>query len=90
MYLDPIGEHGKRLRRLVPWLHLHRRPVDAAAIEPRRRAGFQPAERETDALEGERKPQSRRLPDPAGRSLLFPAMDQPAQKSAGGENDRTG
>src|ERR1700738_888404 len=48
---DAVGHHQKRLRRIVAWLHFDRRPVDRAAIEPWRGAGFQPPQREADALE---------------------------------------
>ncbi len=88
--VDAVGQNGKRLRRLVAGLHLHRRPIDAAAIEPRRGPGFQSAERKTQTFKRQRKPERRRLPDPARRGLLFPAMDKAAQKSAGRENDGAG
>ena len=48
---DALGEHGKRFRHIVARLHLERRPVDGAAIETRRRAGFQTPEREARLLQ---------------------------------------
>ena len=76
----------ERLRRLVARLHLERGPVDGAAVEPRRRAGLEPAERKAEPLQRARKPERRRLADPAGRRLLLADMDQPAQERAGGQH----
>ena len=84
--LDALGEHRERLRRLVAGLHLDRGPVDRRAVEPRRRAGLQPAEREAEPLERARKPDGGRLADPAGRRLLLADMDQAAQERAGGQH----
>ena len=87
---DPLGQRRERLRRLVAGLHLQARPVDGAAVEPRRRAGLQPAERKPKPLERRDKPSRRRLADPAGRRLLLADMDQAAQERAGGQNHRAG
>ena len=73
-------------RRIVARLHLQRRPIDAAAIEPRRRAGFQTAEREADIFQRARQPQRRRFADAAGGNLFFADMDEAAQKRAGGQH----
>ena len=87
---DPVGHDRKRLRRIVAGLHFDRGPVDRGAIEPRRRAGLEPAERKAGAFERGRKAHRRRLADPAGRPVLFAEMDQPAQKGAGGDDDGAG
>ena len=88
--VDALGQDRERLRRLVAGLHLDRGPVDGAAIEPRRRAGLQPAERKADALERARQAERRRLADAAGRRLLLADMDQAAQERAGGQHHRAG
>ena len=88
--LDALGQRRERLRRIVARLHLEARPVDGAAIEPRRRAGLQPAERKADAFKRLRQPERRRLADPAGRDLLLADMDQAAQERAGGQHHRAG
>ena len=58
------------------------------AVEPRRRAGLQPAERKAEPLQRARQAERRRLADPAGRNLPFADMDQPAQERAGGQHRR--
>ncbi len=83
---DARGEHRERLGRLVARLHLDGSPVDRGAVEPRRRAGLEPAEREAEALQRERKADRRRLADPAGRGLALADMDQAAQEGAGGQH----
>ena len=60
------------------------------AVEPRRRAGLEPPEREPGALKRARKAHRRRLADPAGRPVLLAEMDQAAQERAGGEDDGPG
>ena len=84
--VDALGQHRERLGRLVARLHLDRRPVDRRAVEPRRRAGLQPAERKAEPLQRQRQPDRRRLADPAGRRLALADMDQAAQKRAGGQH----
>ena len=84
--LDALGQRRERLRRLVAGLHLDARPVDGAAVEPRRRAGLEPAERKSEPLERRDRPDRRRLADPSGRGLAFADMDQAAQERAGGEH----
>ena len=86
--VDALGQHRERLRHIVARLHLERRPIDGAAIEPRRRAGLQTAEREAGIFQRARKTERRRFADAAGRNLLFADMDEAAQKGAGGENHR--
>ena len=46
------------------------------AVEPRRRAGLEPPEREAGARQGLRQPARRRLADPAGRDLLLADMNE--------------
>ncbi len=87
---DTLRQGRERLRRVVAGLHFQAFPVDGAAIEPRRRAGFQPPEREAAALQGRGKPDCRRFADPAGRNLLLADMDEAAQERPGGQNHRAG
>ena len=61
---DPLGQRRKRLRRLVAGLHLQARPVDGAAVEPRRRAGLQPAERKSGAFQASAKGRATAPPRP--------------------------
>ena len=46
-----LGQRRERLGRIVARLHFEPRPVDRRPVEPRRRAGLQPAEREAGLLE---------------------------------------
>src|SRR6185503_3156533 len=85
--VDARGENGKRFRRIVAGLQLERAPIDGAAVEPRRRSGFQAAERKAEMFERAREAERGRFADAAGRDLSFADMDEPAQKSAGGEHD---
>ncbi len=80
------GQNRKGFRRIVAGLHFQGGPIDAAAIEPRRRAGFQTAERKADRFQRARKPHGRRFSDAASGNLLFADMDEAAQEGAGGEN----
>ena len=43
-------------RRIIARLNFQRRPVDGAAIQPRRRAGLQSAQREAEAFKRSDKP----------------------------------
>src|SRR5205085_11559244 len=61
-------------------------PVDGPAVEPRRRPGLEPAEREAVPRQGFRQAERRRLADPPGWRLLLADMDQPAQEGAGGQH----
>ena len=81
-------QRRERLGRIVARLHLDRRPVDRRAIEPRRRSGLEPAEREAEPLERVRKPDRRRFADPTRRRLRLADMDQAAQERAGGQDRR--
>src|SRR3981189_3191332 len=55
------------------------RPVDRLAVEPRRRAGLQPAEREAAMPQRMRQAERGRLADSSGRDLLFADMDEAAE-----------
>ncbi len=88
--VDARGEHGERLGRLIARLHLHRGPVDRAAVEARRGAGLQASQGEAEPCQRVRQAQHRCLADAAGGDASLPDVDQPAQKRPGGEHDRAG
>ena len=88
--VDALGQEGKRLRRLVAGLHLHRDQSMVRAVESRRRAGLEPAQREARAFRASRKTDGRRLADPAGRSLSLADVDQAAQERAGRQHHGAG
>ena len=48
---DPTSQEREGQGRIVAGLHLQPGPVDGAAVEPRRRAGLQPAQRKPAAAE---------------------------------------
>ena len=87
-FVDALGQHRERLRHIVAGLHLERFPIDRAAIEPRRRAGFQTAEREAIFFQCGGKTHRGRFADAAGGNLFFADVNEAAQKSAGGQNHR--
>ena len=83
---DAFGQHRERLGRLVARLHFDCAPVDRGTVEPRRRAGFEPAERKAEPFQRQRKTNGGRLADTARRRLLLADMDQAAQEGAGGQH----
>ena len=87
--LDPVGQGRERLRRFVARLHLECRPVDRSAVEARRRAGLQSAEREAERGEGTRQAQGRGLADPSRRDFSLADMDQAAKKCPRCQHART-
>ena len=93
---DCPGQKGKGRGRIVARLHLQRRPVDGASIQPRRRAGLQPAHLQTKTIKRFGKTDGRRIGlvgigrmrrHAAGGKFHFADMDQAAQKCAGGQHD---
>src|SRR5580704_2804222 len=76
---NTVRQHGEWLRRIVPRLHFHRRPIDCRAVEPWRRPGLEPPQGKSCPLKGLRKPYCWRLPDPARWNLLLAHMDQATQ-----------
>src|SRR4051794_33824179 len=85
---DPVGENGKRLRRIVAGLHCERRPVDRAAIEAGRGAGLQPTEGESRSLQSGGESERRRPPPPTRPELLFADVAVPPQETARGPGPR--
>ena len=66
------------------------RPVDRPPIEPRRRAGLQPASAQAQLLQRLAQQHRRRLATAAGRIVLLATMDQAIQKCAGGDYNCAG
>ena len=92
--VDRLGEKRKRHRRVVALLE-RETPVadaaieiDAAPIEPRRRAGLEPAPREPERLQRLRQLARRRLAGAAGGMLLAADVDQPVEERAGRDDER--
>ena len=65
-----------------------RGPIDRRPVQPRRRAGLQPARGETRAARGSPPADRRRLAEPSGRRPQFAEVDHAAQKRAGGQHNR--
>ena len=59
-------------------------------VEPRRRAGLEPPERETGAAQRLRQPERRRLAGAPGGDLFGADMDEPAEERAGGQHHPAG
>ena len=79
---DPFGEGREGHRRVVSGLAFETFPVDGAPVEPGRRAGFEPAEREPGPLQGLGEADRRRIAHPPGRAAVLADMDRPAQERA--------
>ncbi len=87
---DPAGEKREGLGRIVAGLRLETRPIDGAAVEPRRRSGLETAQAESKPLQGLGKAKRRRLAYPARRDLLLADMNEAAEEGAGGQDDPPG
>ena len=87
---DRLGQHREGLRRLVSRLPLEPGMIDGPAVEARRRARLQAAEREAEGFEGFRQTDRRRLADPARRPGLLADVDHPAQEGPGRHHDGAG
>ena len=79
-------EREHRLRRIA-WLHFHHAEVDAAAIDPRRGAGLEPADRQLQFSQPCGKGRGRRLPGTAGGVAPEADVDQAGKESPGGQHD---
>ena len=83
--LDPGRQKGEGSGGLVARLDLQPGPVDGAAVEPRRRAGLEPAHGKAQRLGSSAS--RGRAPRRPGRPASSPAdMDQAAQEGAGGQH----
>ena len=75
---------GRRLR--ISGLLRKPAPIDAAAVQPRRCPGLQTASAQAQPFERLPQQHARRLAAAAGGVVLFPAVDQPIKKGAGGND----
>ena len=80
------AEHRHRAR--VAGLGLQLAKVDAATIQPRRRAGFQPSLRQLQLLQPRRKGDGRRVARAAGAVVLQPHMNATVEKRTGRQHHR--
>jgi hypothetical protein len=62
--------------------------VDRATVEPRRRPGLEPPQREAQRAQVLAQLERRRLADPTARAPLGPGVQHPAQESPGGHDHR--
>ena len=85
---QPLGHGAERLWSFIARVGLQTVPIDRPPIQPGRRAGFQPSQREPEAAERLRQADRGRFAHPPRGRLLVADMDHPAQKRAGGEHDR--
>ena len=85
---QPLGEERERHRGLVAGLHLQPRPVDGPPVQPRRRAGLEPAEAQAEPKQALGQAHGRAVADPARRPALLAEMDLAAQEGAGGQDHR--
>ncbi len=82
------AEEGKYGSRIIARLFLAFRPVDAAAVETRRRAGFQAAYRQVELAQAMRERFRRRVARAPRLVILQADMDQAGEEGAGGEHHR--
>ena len=83
---DLLRQEREQRRLLVSVLLLQRGPIDGAGLQPRRRAGLQPAHRETRAIQAIRETDRRRLAVAPGGNALVADMDDALQERTGGED----
>ena len=87
---DPPGAKAEGRRIVVAGLDLEARPVDGAAIEARRGSRLQPATAQAEPLEGLAQQDGGRFARASRGILLFAAMNQAIEESAGRDDDRAG
>ena len=73
----------------VTRLHRALGKVDAASVQPWRRAGFQPALRQLELFQARTQRHRRRIPSAAGRVVVQAHMDLAVQKGAGRQHHST-
>ena len=83
---DARRQHRKRLGRIIARLHLQRRPIDGAAIEPRRRSGFQACRAQSPRVRASLQGPAPALRRRGRREFAFADVDEAAQECAGGQN----
>ncbi len=84
--LDPIGEKGEGLRRIVADLRFEAGEIDAVTGEARRRTGLEAREGEALPQEASREAAGGGLAEAARRPAARTEMDLAAQEGSGGED----
>ena len=84
------GSHvGKHRPGIVAVLFAHHRKIDAAAVDPRRRAGLQAADAQFQLPQPRRQMQRRRIAGAPAGMTLETDVNPAAEESAHGQNYRT-
>ena len=78
---------GERLWRRIAPLPFQPVPADGAAVEPRRRASFQPRDSKAGRAQPPAQRVRRRVAHPAGRRPLVADVDDAAKERPGGDDD---
>ena len=89
MLLAPT-EEGKHRRRIITGLLGHHSEIDAATVDPRRRARFQPAYRQFQFAQAGRQTDRGRIPGAAALVTLQADVDQARQEGPRGQHHRAG
>ena len=84
---DSLCAEAERRGIGVARLHFKARPVNATAIEARRRPGLKPASAQTQQLERFAQKLRWWFTTASGRICLLAAMDQPIEESSGSDDD---
>jgi hypothetical protein len=82
------AEEREYRNRRIAWLLRHDREIDAAAVESRRSAGFQPPHRKLELAQPLRERQRRRIACAPGLIILQPDVNQSGEKGSGGKHHR--
>ena len=88
----PVRQTGRqgaeRLGFIVAGVGAQTVPVDRTPVQPWRRAGLQPAERQAETRKRLRQADRRGFPHPPGRGLTVTYMDDASQERPGSQHDR--
>ena len=84
--LGAPAEEAEHRHRVVTRLHRHHREIDRACIEPRRRAGLEPALRQLELLQARRERDRRRIARTPRGVVLHAHMHQAIEKGARGQH----
>src|SRR5205823_2251552 len=87
MMCHPLRAKAKRSGIGIAWLNLKFRPVNRAAVQPRRGSGLQPAPAQTKFFQGFAEKDGVGFAGASRRILLLTTMNQPIKKSPGRDND---
>ena len=90
MMRHTLGTKTKRRGIGIAGLYCETRPINRSAVEPRRRSGLEPATAQPQFLQRFAKKYCWRFAGSSCRILLLAAVDEPIEKSAGGDNSGAG